>query len=214
MFLERPFGTHLHTGIVYRDASGKAKQLDLAWHKKLRVLDCQASIGCAVPGFDPTDEQFIALYCGKIARSYPVRKLPYNLKVDNEVRFNAGGGVEVGEQYTGMSCATFVVAVFRSAGHPLIDTDGWPVATEEDREIQAKFVAYMRERNNPEEIKQADIIEAEIGCPRVAPEEVAGACLEDQRPAGHDLCAKAGAFIISSIDGPHIQPPAPHSSAA
>jgi hypothetical protein len=215
VFLHRVNSINLHTGIVYKDAKGTFRRLHLGWQRQLLAdQKCRPNIDCAVPVFDSVDlvdEQFIAAFCGRIARSLPNRRIPYNLKIDNEVRFNLAGDIEVGRSFTGLSCATFVVAIFRSTGNPLIDTNGWPAASAQDEAIQRNFVNALEGSDNPDWKAQADAIRPEIGGPRIAPEEVAGACLEDSYPVAHPKCEAAGRFIVAAIDAAHTQPPSPHS---
>ena len=47
----------------------------------------------------------------------------------------------------------------------------------------------------------AALIERDIGCPRIRPEEVAGACLEDVLPAGFDRCESNGHFLVGLLRG-------------
>jgi hypothetical protein len=155
------------------------------------------------------DEQYLAAFCGKIARNASNRSIPYNLKIDNDVRFNAKGELEVGKSFTGLSCATFVVAIFRSAGNPLLDTSAWPAASTEDAARQKAFVDYLRNSGDPDMVQQAALIKTEIGGSRAAPEEVAGACLEDSYPVAHPECEAAGKYIVGEIDRAYAARSAP-----
>jgi len=181
------------------------RRLHFGWNHKLLHDTCRDDAPCAIPILDPielADEFFIAGLCGKIARSAVNKTIPYNLKLDRDVTFDqATGDVQFGKEYTGLSCATFVVAVFRSSGNPLVDTANWPMPTKEDIAVQREFVALLEQSEKAEDQAQAILIRDEIGTPRARPEHVAGACLEDMLPVSHAVCDENGKAIVPILDG-------------
>ncbi len=191
-----------HVGIVYRDAALQLHKLHFAWHRRLMDESCPRLLACSMPNFDPADELFVAAYCAKIARTAPNRAIPYNLKIDERVSFDpATGDVVFGNGFTGLSCSTFVAAVFRSAGNNLVSVTGWPPADAEDIEVQTFYVEMLEKSRNPEHQAHGHRIRSEIGTPRIRPYHVAGACLENKEnyPVPHSICDSNGRWILSQM---------------
>jgi hypothetical protein len=90
--------------------------------------------------------------------------------------------------------------VFRSAGFPLIDPSEWPEASDEDKMVQRELVAKLASSEDAEMCRQAKRIENEIGKPRIRPDHVAGACLEDQLPARYEQCEANAVEIMRRLD--------------
>jgi hypothetical protein len=197
--IERTTPCNTHAGIVYRDAGQKLRHLHFAWHERLLDVDCRSDLPCARPNVDPADELFLAGFCGKIARSAANSAIPYNLKHDPEVNFDPQTGtVRFGPESTGLGCATFVIAAFRSSGNALIDMSAWPAANSEDVAVREVLIDSLRAGDSGKRA-QADRIESEINSPRVRPEHVAGACLEDAYPVKHKQCDENGQWVDSQL---------------
>jgi len=202
VFLERLPAGNLHTGIVYRDGNQKLHRLHFGWQYTLIHQKCRPSLACAIPLLDQidlADEIFISGFCGRIARSIANKKIPYSLRIDPDVEFDTKtGGIRFGGEFSGLSCATFVVVVFRSANNPLVDTSNWPEGDKGDMADTYQFAASLASGGD---VEQARIVAAEAGLPRARPEQVAGACLEDALPVVHSICQRNGQAIIKIIDG-------------
>ena len=200
--LERTGPCNLHAGIVYLDSSGMLNKLHFAWHLYL-MNHRYAGEACAEPFLDFADAMWIATFCGKVAWNVAnYRTIPYNLKYDEDVDFDPNtGAVRFGPESTGLNCATFVLAVFRSVSNPLVTMVGWPPASAQDRSIQTGFInRLLDDPNDRSAAAQARRVNAEVGTCRVAPQHVAGSCLEDIYPVPFAPCDANGAFIVGRID--------------
>lgn len=93
------------------------------------------------------------------------------------------------------NCSTFVLTVFAEAGPSLIDFTTWRTR-ESDAKWHRHLVAFLK-RCAPEPHWKK--VEQDIGCARVRPEEVAGACFEDPVPANFDQCEANGAFALGEV---------------
>jgi hypothetical protein len=190
-----------HAGIVYLGAGGRLELLHFAWHGDLRQEAYRPNYVCVELNLLRAEGVALAGYCRKIYSANAQRNtIPYNLRYDEGTRFDpATGELVLPAGATGMNCATFVLHVFRSAGAPLIDASGWP-ARLSDRPRQEGLVATLGGSPDPGQRSQAALISPEVGCPRIRPEEVVGAALEDTLPATFDHCEPNGRLMGALLD--------------
>lgn len=192
---------NLHAGIVFRYRE-RLRRLHFAWHKDLATGDYRDGLACGVIDLDDADAIWLAKYFQRIAEHPGNREIPYNLKHDEHVAFNEEtGAIAFGVDSTGLGCATFVVAAFRSGGHLLVDVNDWPPATDADRLRRLGFIQALNS-GDADQQKQALRIEGEVDSPCIAPQHVFGACLEDMdaRPANHAVCDANGQAAIALLD--------------
>lgn len=196
-----------HAGIVYRGSDGTLRLLHQAFHLNLRddeFVERRGRFVCVVPSLLHDELVALAGYCRRIYLVNSSRGgIPYNLELELNEGFDpVTGDLVMPGSATGMSCATFVVHVFRSAGNEIVDPTDWPRATARagDVERQEQLIRMMEQNPSPEYQRQADRIRSQRGCPRIRPEDVAGACLEDSLPARFAQCDRNGRLLLGVID--------------
>lgn len=172
-----------HIGIAYRTVKGDVKIVDLAWH----CLLCNAEPEpgkewhWGEAGLDEINRQIIAMRINQLADKNMSKYGP-----DSPVSYGIGYEGEYFDKNTfeyirnnaseGLTCATFVLAVFKTLALPFIDESSWEVR-DDDKEWQEKIVGILMDTqtryNIPEEhiLAQIDKIGAGV---RFRPEEVAG----------------------------------------
>lgn len=198
-----------HTGLIYRGVAGVLRMADMAWHETFRDQEYDLKWGyyCAVPPFeDPVLEQAFADYCAHVATAMTLEKPPYNMLSLGSPVFDSRGIWISRDPDRGMNCSSFVIAVFASFNMPLVNVTTWPIGLPEDVQEQTALVQIMLSTNNPSDRAQALKISPQIGkYPRIRPEEVAGACLEDAsaRPIDHAPCAANGIRVLQEWDTHH-----------
>jgi hypothetical protein len=87
--------------------------------------------------------------------------------------------------------------VFLQAGTRLIPLESWEDRLE-DREWPPCRLDLLIRTNAPTGLIEA--VRIEIGCPRIRPEGVAGASLEEDRPASFARCRDNGRAILHCLD--------------
>jgi hypothetical protein len=181
----------------------------MAWHQVFRDQPYNSAWGyyCAVPHFDdPLVEESFADYCAHVAQSTAVRRPPYNLHNPDAFWFDPQGDWFCCDPDVGMTCSSFVVAVFASYGHPLVDASTSPVGLPDDVAEQIDLLCTMRQSTVAADRAQAIKIAPEIGRhPRIRPEEAAGACLvlATSRPLNHAQTAPIGVRVLQEWDARH-----------
>lgn len=81
------------------------------------------------------------------------------------------GKVKLAPGARGLTCATFIVPMFKAVGIALVQEDLWPVRQEDDRE----FLEHIAKHATPEHLAVLTA-EVEAGVRRIRPDEVLGAC--------------------------------------
>lgn len=193
---------NMHTGVVYKNDAG-------VWffHQAMHfhtvkqaiaeaVADLAGPFCCVVPAAVELERaKAVAGFWDFIAaRGEPIA---YALQDDPHATFDENTGKLVLPNGRGLSCATFVLVLFRAARLTLVDTTAWPTDRAGDKTAQEMIVkildGYCKDRNHVEEVRK------EIGCERVRPEEVAGSALYEKNPVRHREAEDAGHFILGNI---------------
>jgi hypothetical protein len=115
------------------------------------------------------------------------------------VAFSADGSCEVLDGL-GLTCATFVLAVFASRGIPLVRLDEWQ-ARSEDVIWQDKIISDLRSwrKGDPEVEAHAAALQGERGCVRYRPEEVMAAGIASELPIGYEFGEEMGRRIAAKL---------------
>jgi hypothetical protein len=184
----------LHAGIVFRPSDGIGAVVHLAWHCQ---LECDPPSGWAhvVPDLDPVDLIVIAAHCVTLRDVRP--EVPYGLAFENS-SFDEDGKFVSGPGESGLTCATFVLAVFDWARVRLLDQPSWQTRPE-DVTIQQRLAGYLKKTANarPEHVAA---VEAEVGCVRFRSEEAAAASAMKERPIAFERAAHAGLEVVSAFE--------------
>ncbi len=99
------------------------------------------------------------------------------------------------EDGRGLTCATFVLAMFASHGIPLLQLSEWP-DREEDRAWQEYIVGVLRKNGADEKHVNAVNEQVKRGCARYRPEEVAAAGAAPDLPVGFAYAEELGKRIV------------------
>lgn len=203
--LQRSTPCLTHSGIVYRERPGTPLQiLHLGGHLALSGHAVTDGFIYAVPELLDEDQEFLAGFCRRILRANGSRSIPYSFDYDPDITFDRVRGTLVtSDAGQGLSCATFVAAVFRSAGVPLILLSSWPSqADADDSTARRAVLEWWRRSGKPHLIARAAEIEPSIRARRVRPEHVAGACLQPLRfrPAAYHRCHRDGIEVLARWD--------------
>ena len=178
--------------VLHRRADGKAAVLHLGWQDTL--LDAwQWPRLWAAPEVEPERLFSVAGFCRQIwTRFQSSRQFPYALHYV-ACTFDASGQLVLGEGGRGLTCATFVLAVFNAVGVKIVDEGSWPVRREED----LRFVDSVRGFARQEHLAVLEK-EARDGCTRIQPQEVVGACA-CALPANFTDSSRAGECVLSAL---------------
>ena len=214
----------LHSGLFYKWGS-EVRVLHLAWDNDLQNhWPSEPQRLWAAPEFEPEKLLMLRGRCDKIWRNYlkateaakdaaetqpkaaKINPLPYRYRFS--LSEFTDRGLRLGPNADGLTCATFIITVFRSIGLILVDEDGWPARTAED----LAFLDTIPKTKTTLPILPLLKEELASGAIRIRPEEVLGAC-ECQTPAGFADCvekSKRIAALLPPVTAPPEEfPPTP-----
>lgn len=158
-----------HCGISYELDKG-FKVLHLAWHHHLEFTeDSNEFTHWIKPNIHEIRQKMISTKCRRIKNNLHKMPVPYALLYD-QTTFNQEGILMLGENEHGLTCATFVLAVFNSCGIKLIDTEHWPIR-EEDKVWHEQIIRILNSSRSVSMEHKRNVAN-EKGCARFRPEEV------------------------------------------
>ena len=165
---------NMHAGIAYRWA-GNLYLYHQAFHFDTRLEDFAGALTelggatLVVRVSVPRDRQkAIAGLFNDIGKINP--KFPYSLRLDPGSRVDETLGRLITKDGIGLSCVTFVLAMFQSAKIQLVDSSTWPIGRSADLDAQQSLVRLLEGRASAEHVQA---VREEVGCTRVRPEEIA-----------------------------------------
>jgi hypothetical protein len=187
-----------HIGVLHReDGSSEVMLLHLAWHHDLRdQLPGPNYLWIDTPISGQRLRQ-VAAICRKVWRSNQ-RAVPYAFSAPNDCFDHVTGRFLLGPTRYGLTCVSFVLAVFEAAGLRLIQYEAWR-ARVEDREWQEMIVQHLETGNPPASADHIAAVRTEIGSARYRPEEVAGAATMSQIPVDFQTACQLGEQVLRQL---------------
>lgn len=122
-----------HVGMVYRDHNAKTMLLHLGWHRLLRHHEWDGNYHwMELSGLDRELQETLADFAVFVADAHPGSPIPYSVIFREGRYFDANGQFINMNDGSGLTCATFLLAIFSDFGLPLIDAPGWPASRKGD----------------------------------------------------------------------------------
>jgi hypothetical protein len=187
-----------HIGVLHREGrSGQVLMLHLEWHHILTNGDPNPEFLWVDPAVLPQRLVQLAAVCRRVWRANKSGGIPYGFSPPTDAFDEETGRHLFGPTRTGLTCATFVLAVFQRAGLQLVRYESWPVGRPGDAEWQARIVDALQRTGAIQEHVQA--VRSEIGSVRFRPEEVAGAAAFSNLPADFHPVSELGEAILARV---------------
>ena len=186
-----------HTGILH-----KAENLDgvklghLEWHNRLKESDPNDSYLWVDPPIPTRRARQVAARCREILREN-ARGIAYAFSPPNDCFDAETGHFLLGPSRVGLTCATFVLAVFAAAGIRLAEYNSWPQKRPGDAEWQ-QFVIEQLEQGGAGDEHLA-LVKKEAGAVRYRPEDVAGCAASDQLPCSFTIAESLSQEILNQL---------------
>jgi hypothetical protein len=140
-----------HIGLLFRtDRNHAPKLLHLAFHSRLK---CDEPVKYAndyfwlhCPSFSDDEQLQLAVWFEKIF-SVNGNNIPYGLEYGSSGHFQQNGKFIQTNENIGLTCATFVMALFEDFSFPIVNIESWE-SRDDDKKWQERIVVCMQEDMN------------------------------------------------------------------
>lgn len=129
-----------HTGFFFQDIYNNVKFLHLAWYDHLSYEEPDENYKWLDIPFDQFNQIHFQLFLETIYKQNK-NSIPYGIAIDG-ITFGQDGKLLKEEEYSGLTCATFVMRVLHSQGYKIIDIDTWKI-NPEDQEWQSMIITAL-----------------------------------------------------------------------
>jgi hypothetical protein len=184
-----------HSGVLHRDTDGRLMLLHLAWDNQLIEESFVHDYAWVAPRLLPEEADEVRNVCRDVARRKP--KIHFSFRLDVEAVLDRDTGVLVSTHAPhGLTCSSFVLAIFNSAEVRLVDLEGWPLRAKDCERY--KYFYHLLKKFGADDNHLANI-ESDVETLRVRPEEVAAACECERLPANFSHCEPRGQSILRDL---------------
>ncbi len=215
-----------HAGLLYK-VGAEVRVIHFAWDDRISDEWSWDRIWAA-PEVEPEEVNALRGWCLRVLKTYQDgRGLPNALRLHIAYGVQYGGahftqvgfklGLRIGDDSIGLTCATFILALYKTVKVQLVNEESWPIRQDDDRAWLAKLrldtdeshaapkpkdeAEREAERNRAQRrrvIKQSLTDEVERGVRRLRPEEVLAAC-NCELPANFQDCEATSLRILAGL---------------
>jgi hypothetical protein len=191
-----------HIGLLCHDASGKViRFLHLAFHEDLRESDDASKCILWVQAkLENEQAEVVAAQARLIYRVHGLGGIPYGFSPYGGY-FGAKGEIRWSAVGNGLTCSTFVLAVFERGGIRLVRGETWPTGREDDKQFQRKMIEELRNQASASE-SHLKGMKKDVGQVRFRVLDVAGAVAADGYPADFETADRLGAELRAMMEPP------------
>ena len=183
----------LHIGLLHKVENESAWLLNLRHFSDLKNEPPSDSYRWAQVEMDEINRRALVALCRLLAKKLP--SIPFGFTFDRSYISKTGDYI-FGELGDGLTCATFVMAVFEAYHFPVLKKDEWPAASPADSAWQQFQVQVLLANRGP---FVAEAVKQHIGAPRYMPEQVMAGAASAKRPLGLAEATKLGAQIVRDL---------------
>jgi hypothetical protein len=197
-----------HVGILHKEEfSGQILFLHLAWHLILKNEEPKPYYAWVDPSIPSLRARQVAARCREVFRANPAG-IPYAFSPPNDCFDDETSAYLFGPTRHGLTCATFVLAVFMTAGIHIILPETWPSSRSGDDLWREKIITGLRTGSPPATEEHIANVEAESGLTRFRPEDVAGAAATSPIPVSFEQALPFAEEILQKLIRDGLRRPA------
>jgi len=192
-----------HEVLALMAPSGEVTLLHLAFHRDMKAGPPGPAYSWLELPIHRKRLPAIRALCRRLVERYVGGSdgIPFGVRYAG-ARFALSDGHFLPHDGHGLTCATFVLAVFASHGFPLLKIEEWP-EREDDREWHAHVLNMLHDHCATQEEIRA--VKDERGCARFRPQEVAAAGAVDELPLRFEEARRIGELLVEALLTRHAQ---------
>ncbi|CCD96501.1 hypothetical protein BRAO375_600074 [Bradyrhizobium sp. ORS 375] len=200
----------LHSGLLYKIDGQPARISHLAWHHQLRDEPAADPFLWADVGLSAENSRFIAAWLA--LRQNSPSNIPYGIDAGGACFEMATHEFLPPPLGKGLTCATYIVAVFRSLGFPLLLEETWPADRPDDHAWQRAVLSLLRRTGATEDYVEA--AQTDVGAKRYRPAEVVGAATRAPWPVAFQDATALAAAVLTDVQNAVVRIAIPEAGAA
>ncbi|MBF0296456.1 MAG: hypothetical protein HQL96_14805 [Magnetococcales bacterium] len=181
-----------HVGIVY-SLNDTARLCHLAWHHKLLDEPLAGEYYWGAIGLHEHVQSQIAGYIALLKQNQ--RVVPYGFSYDKPP-FDDRGRYQAMAIGKGLTCATFVMAVFERQGCPLLIKDNWPDRPE-DKVWMERILTLLQRHAESEHL---EAVKNDMDASRFRPEEVVAGAISENPPIPFSSVSSLAHAILAALN--------------
>jgi hypothetical protein len=182
-----------HIGIIYHIPPDAPLNLNLREHLDLRNEPPTENYCWAQIELHEINRRVLATFCALIAKK--CKNVPYGFTY-NGLYFSPTGDYIPRDLGHGLTCATFVMAMFETQSLRVLKADEWPTADLEDSGWQTRMATQIGYQRGG---IIGSAIAKYVGHPRFKPEQVAAGAIDRSRPLGREAATRLGRRIMRDL---------------
>ncbi|MDC2858641.1 hypothetical protein [Delftia sp. DT-2] len=194
-----------HVAIIYKRDDNGFGLIHLGWHNYFLHQRWDEEYHWVVlPGLDIEQQELFVDWAKLVCMKEPDHPIPYSILFRPDGNFDSSGCFISSNDGSGLTCATFVLALFSDFGIPIAEHTTWPVGRENDvswmNNILDSLSEYVKSRY-PEYLPSIAIQRLQAkALRRFRPEDVvACAGLYHDTPISFDEMHPASLLVVHSL---------------
>jgi hypothetical protein len=187
----------LHVGIAFRESEEVCALLHLPWHRRPLRGQLDTTFFWVQHSIDPLRLYAILAFCDLVHQRNP-GGVPYGFDAPNDCFDRQTGQSLLGPSGRGLTCATFVLAIYQAVGICLLEFELWP-ARQNDISWQQGIIEDLQRSIGGADAAHIEVVREGIGAIRVRPEEVAGASSAAIHPASFEETISLASEVLAQL---------------
>jgi hypothetical protein len=149
-----------HVAMIYRAENSKLMLIHLGWHHRLHHQPWNGAYHwLEFRGLDRELQETFADWAVLVADASPGTPIPYSIIFRPGRNFDVKGRFINSTDGSGLTCATFLLALFSDYDLPLVDASSWPVSRTGDLTWIRKILRMLRSQINRNLLPSWDWVE-------------------------------------------------------
>jgi hypothetical protein len=190
-----------HVGLLYQLPNEKVRFCHLADHHALENEEPNETYSWLQSALGDEARKSLAMTVDGIVRENGADQIPYSPHYEGKYFDEETLSYIPGTPSKGLTCATFIMAIFQYLGLPLLRDEEWKHRSGDNEWVEwiAGYLEHKSQNDTDQALlKSAQAIRSKPLVARFRPEEVAAGVSCTDAPLGFESAVQVGEFIVAS----------------